>query len=220
MLKKILMAAITPLPSSVKIVIFRRLFGFDIGEGARIGVSLILCKNIILGKGAIIGHMTVVKGDMTLHMKAGSSIGQFNWITAGNTDPRYFKNRSRRPELVLGEQASITSRHIFDCTDRIDVGRFSTIAGYRSVIITHGIDYQTAQQDCNPISIGDYCLIGSNVTVLKGVRIANRSIIGAGSVVAKTIEQELGLWAGAPARRVKELSGQEDYFSRASGHLF
>src|SRR5262249_15898160 len=152
---------------------------------ARIGVSLILCRDLTMEAGAIIGHMNVIKGNMTLDMKASSSIGQFNWITGGNADPRYFKNCVRRSELVIGEESGITSRHIFDCTDSIEIGRFTTIAGYRSTIITHGIDYQTAKQTCRPIRIGDFCLVGSNVTVLMGVEIANKSVIGAGTVVAK-----------------------------------
>jgi acetyltransferase-like isoleucine patch superfamily enzyme len=219
-LKIILMAVITPLPSRMKILIFRYVLGFEVADDARIGLSLILCGKLVLGRGTFIGHMNVVRGNMTLHIKAGSSIGAFNWITAGNTDPRYFKDRDRHPELILGEESSITSRHILDCTDRIEIGRFTTIAGYRSAIITHGIDYRTAKQDCRPIAIGDYCLIGSSVTVLKGVTVADRSIIAAGSIVAKSIDQGLGLWAGAPARRVRDLTGKEFYFSRARGHIY
>jgi acetyltransferase-like isoleucine patch superfamily enzyme len=218
--KTILMVAITPLPSKIKILIFRHVFGFDVADDAHVGMSLIFCRKLVLGPRTFIGHMSIVKGDMTLHMKAGSVIGQFNWITAGNTDPRYFKNLDRHPELILGEESSITSRHLLDCTDRIKVGCFTTIAGYRSIILTHGIDYRTAKQDCQPVAIGDHCLIGSNVTVLKGVTVANRSVIGAGSVVTKPIEQELGLWVGAPARRLRDLTGEEYYFSRANAHIY
>lgn len=219
-LKRMLMVAITPLPSKLKISILCRLFGFDVSRNAYIGFSLIMCRNLVLERGAVIGHMSVVKGDMTLHMKAGSSIGQFNWITGGNADERYFDGCDRHAELVLCKESKITSRHILDCTDRITIGRFTTISGYRSVLLTHGIEYRTSKQDCKPIVIGDYCLIGSNVTVLRGATIANRTIIGAGSLVAKSIDRELGVWTGVPACRIKDLTGEESYFQRVEGHIY
>lgn len=40
---------------------------------------------------------------------------------------------------------------------------------------------------CNPISIGDDCWIGSNVIILSGVSICSNVVIGAGSVVTKSI---------------------------------
>jgi acetyltransferase-like isoleucine patch superfamily enzyme len=219
-MKKLLMLAITPLPSRVKVFVYRRLLKFDVAVDASIGFSLIVCQRLVLESQAIIGHMSVIRGEMTLHMKAQSSIGQFNWITGGNADPDYFKTSDRHPGLVLGEHSSITSRHVLDCTDRIAIGRFTTIAGYRSIFLTHGIDYRASRQDCEPILIGDYCLIGSNVTVLKGVTIANRTILGAGSVLAKSIPSELGVWVGAPARRVGDLTGEEGYFRRDVGHIY
>lgn len=218
--KRILMASITPLPSKIKISILRNVLGFDIGSDAYIGLSFIVCKSLVLESGAVIGHLSIVKGDMTLHMKARSSIGQFNWITGGNPDPRYFESCDRHSQLVLGEESSITSRHIMDCTGGITIGRFTTIAGYRSVFLTHGIDYRTSKQACRSIVIGDYCLVGSNVTVLMGATIADRNIIGAGSAVIKSIDGELGMWAGVPAHRIKDLSGEEGYFRRVEGHIY
>jgi acetyltransferase-like isoleucine patch superfamily enzyme len=218
-LRKGIMAALTVFPSRIKILIYRHVLHFDIADDVHIGLSLILCRNVILGSGAVIGHMNVIRGNMTLDMKVRSSIGQFNWITAGNADPRYFEDCDRQSELIIGEESSITSRHILDCTDSIAIGRLTTLAGYRSTILTHSIDYRTAKQTCRPIRIGDFCLIGSNVTVLMGVTIANRNVIGAGTIVAKSIEREQGVWVGAPARLTKELSGKEHYFTRQIGHI-
>jgi acetyltransferase-like isoleucine patch superfamily enzyme len=218
--KKLLLAALTPLPSRIKILVYRHVFGFDVSVDARIGFSLILCQNLIMGSGAVIGHMNVIRGNMTLDMKPKAVIGQFNWITAGNTDPQYFKGFDRHSELILGEESSITTRHLLDCTDRIEIGRLTTVAGYRSTILTHSIDYRTAKQSCQPIKIGDLCLLGSNVVILMGVTVADRSVVGAGSVVANSTDKELGLWVGAPARRVRDLTGEEAYFTRRSGHIY
>ncbi|WP_434640817.1 DapH/DapD/GlmU-related protein [Thermoanaerobacterium thermosaccharolyticum] len=53
------------------------------------------------------------------------------------------------------------------------------------------------------IIIGDHVWIGSNVSILKGVRIENNSIIAANTVVTKDIPQNC-LVAGNPAKIVKE----------------
>ena len=220
-LRNVIMAVLTVFPNRVKILIYRHILHFDVADDASIGLSLILCRKLTLGRGVVIGHMNVIRGNIGLEMKAGSSIGQFNWITGGNADPNYFRDyEHRKSELVLGQESSITSRHIIDCTDKIEIGRLTTIAGYCSTIITHGIDYHTSKQTCRPVRIGDYCLIGTNAVILMGVSIANRTIIAAGSVVAKSIEKELGLWGGTPARLVRDLNGEEAYFTRLKGHIY
>ncbi len=52
------------------------------------------------------------------------------------------------------------------------------------------------------IVIGDDCFIGANVTVLPGVTLANRVIVGAGSVVTKSFSQSDIIVAGNPAKIV------------------
>lgn len=55
-----------------------------------------------------------------------------------------------------------------------------------------------------PVSIEDDAWLGANVIVLKGVTIGARSIIGAGSVVTKSIPADC-IAAGNPARVIKRL---------------
>lgn len=71
----------------------------------------------------------------------------------------------------------------------------------------------TMQQDENiragfeihlPIKIEDGCWIGARATILQGVTVKKGCVIAAGSIVTKDCEPN-GLYAGVPARRIKEL---------------
>lgn len=53
-------------------------------------------------------------------------------------------------------------------------------------------------QDVKPVYIGDDVWIGSNVTILPGVRIGNHCIIGTGAIVTKNIP-DWAIAAGNPA---------------------
>jgi acetyltransferase-like isoleucine patch superfamily enzyme len=72
-----------------------------------------------------------------------------------------------------------------------------------------------------PISIGSNVYIGLNVTIMPGVKIGNRVIIGAGSIVAKDIPDN-SVAVGVPARVIKSV---DEYLEKAKerslklGHL-
>ena len=55
-----------------------------------------------------------------------------------------------------------------------------------------------------PITIGDGVWVGADVTILPGVSIADGCMIAAGAVVVKDTMPN-GLYAGNPAKRIKDL---------------
>lgn len=55
-----------------------------------------------------------------------------------------------------------------------------------------------------PVVIGEDALIGARSIILKGVTVGNRSIVGAGSVVACDIPDD-EIWAGAPAKFIRKI---------------
>ncbi|WP_405401442.1 sugar O-acetyltransferase [Streptomyces sp. NBC_01104] len=67
-----------------------------------------------------------------------------------------------------------------------------------------------------PIVIEDKVWIGSNVVVLPGVRIGYGSVIGAGSVVSRSIPP-MTVALGTPCRVVRPIT-DEDLTTRAAGH--
>ena len=58
------------------------------------------------------------------------------------------------------------------------------------------------------VVIGNDVWMGSSVTLLKGVHVADHCVIAAGAVVTKDVEPEFSIWGGVPARcigsRLKE----------------
>lgn len=71
----------------------------------------------------------------------------------------------------------------------------------------HPLDAATRNtfvQWAEPVIIGDDVWIGGNVVILPGVRIGSRSVIGAGSVVSKSLPSDF-VYAGNPARPIKRI---------------
>ena len=60
------------------------------------------------------------------------------------------------------------------------------------------------QRKCAPVIIGNDVFIGAHCIILKGVTIGDKSIIGAGSVVTKSIPSG-EIWAGNPARFIRNI---------------
>lgn len=66
----------------------------------------------------------------------------------------------------------------------------------------HDLDSHTCGK---PIRIGNSCWIGMNSTILPGVILGERTIVGAGSVVTKSFPEGKCIVAGNPARIIRTL---------------
>jgi carbonic anhydrase/acetyltransferase-like protein (isoleucine patch superfamily) len=218
--KKLLQLGVVFLPWVLKRWVLRRFWGYEFADGARIGLSYIFPDRLVMGEGASIGHLNVAIHLGRLECGAHSIIKRANWITGHAPDGAHFSHRTERdPALVLGAHAAITKSHIIDCTDRVEIGAFTTIAGYHSQLITHGINVVEGRQDCKPIRIGAYCLVGTRVTVLGGAVLPDRSVLGAGSVLNKAHSEECAVYAGQPAVQVKRIDPEAAYFNRTEGFV-
>lgn len=207
-------------PWSIRRWLLCKIFGYQIDKTARIGLSIILPKKLIMGKGASIGHLSLCKGADLLEMQDFSCIGNLNWITGLSTieGSDFFKNDvMRKSELTLGVHSAITNRHLIDCTDSVSIGEFTTFAGFRSQILTHSIDIRENRQVSEPVSIGRYCFIGTGSIFIKGSAMPDYAVLGAGSLVNKKHTSEYTLYGGVPARILKELPKDYAYFNRSTG---
>jgi len=77
----------------------------------------------------------------------------------------------------------------------------NSIIGYNATILTH--EFLVKEYRKGPVEIGAGVLIGSNVTILPGVRIGDGAVVGAGSLVNRDIPPG-ALAAGVPARIIKK----------------
>ncbi len=197
------------------------LLGYKIHSTARIGFSLICPERLEMGPGARIGSLNVCKGISLLAMREHSIIGNLNWITGfPAADKTFFKDeQDRRPELLLGEHAAITNRHLIDCTNSVRIGRFTTFAGFRSQMLTHSIDLRRCCQSSKPVTIGSYCFVGTGCVLLAGSTLPDYSVLAAGSVLNKMQFETYHLYAGNPAGPAKSLPHDMLYFQRSEGFV-
>lgn len=221
MVKKLLMLLSLFLPWELRRRLLVSQFGFVLHPTSRIGLSWIFPERLLMEANTSIGHLTVCKNIALLHLRAHALIGRGNWITGFPLGPsgHFAHEPERRPELILGEHAAITNRHFIDCTNRITIGRFTTVAGFQSQLLTHSIDLALNRQSSTPIQVGNYCFLGTNCVLLGGSALPDFSVLGAKSLLNKSFTETHRLYGGVPARELQTLPSDYAYFRRTTGFV-
>lgn len=135
----------------------------------------------------------------------GNPIGNYNRCTI-------FVDKGAK--LILGLNLGISQAAIV-CHTSITIGNNVKIGGGVSIYDTdfHSLDYllrnnplTDTKNKCKlPVVIMDNVFIGANSTILKGVTVGQNSIVGACSVVTKSIPSN-EIWAGNPAKYIKSIN--------------
>ena len=222
-MRSIICALIVLLPWKLRRLVLQRFFGFDLHPTSHIGLAWIFPRKLVMERGTHIGHFTVAKGMDLMVLREHAVIGRLNWFSAfptGTTSRHFAHMEERKAELVLEEHAGISNRHIIDCTERVTIGRFATIAGYRSQILTHSIDLMICRQDAKPVTIGDYCFVGTSCTILGGAVLPDHSVLSAQALLNGPQHEPYRLYAGVPAAAIRVLDADVQYFSRSEGYVF
>jgi len=121
--------------------------------------------------------------------------------------------------IRVGDRSSIGGGSILDCAQLIEIGN-DTMISYECVIAdsdNHSLYADERADDVvrwkeerrhdwskvamRPVVIGSRCWIGARAIILKGVRIGDGAIVGAGSVVTRDVPA-WSVVAGNPARVV------------------
>lgn len=147
------------LPWGLRRRLLAKAFSYKIDPSARVGFSIVLAEEVEIEARASIGHLNYIGTLDRLVMREEAQIGRYNWITgmARRFNSPFFRNKaSRRSDLTLGRGSNIANWHLIDCTDAVEFGEFSGLAGSRSQIITHGVDIVRMRQSCSPVVIARF----------------------------------------------------------------
>jgi acetyltransferase-like isoleucine patch superfamily enzyme len=116
----------------------------------------------------------------------------------------------RTPLLTIGSNTLIEQSVQIVCHCRVAIGCDVSIAGHCAIVdVTHpykdisvaNIGFHIANDD-SYVEIGDGVFLGYGTVILPNVRIGDRAVVGANSVVTRDVPP-LSIVAGAPARVVK-----------------
>lgn len=209
------------LPWSLRRILLEKLFRFELSKDSKIGLSIVLADKVVLEEGSVISNLTFINRIDYLHLKPFSKIGRRNWITGASTNnsKSFSSVNNRKCEFIIGKHTRIVDRHLIDCNGSVYIGDYSTVAGNRSQILTHSIDIKSSTQKTESVHIGDYCFIGTGCIFLMGTSIPSFSVLGAGSTVTKSFNENYALYAGNPTRFIKDLDKDYKYFSREFGNV-
>lgn len=139
-----------------------------------------------------------------------------NWTNPiGAGDKTYFQVWDNA-SLIIGDNCGI-SNCAFSCATEIKIENNVLIGAGCKIYDTdfHALDYDErvkgnyrgAPIKTKPILIKEGAFIGAGSYILKGVTIGRHSVIGAGSVVAKSVPDN-EIWAGNPATFIKKIEEQ------------
>jgi serine acetyltransferase len=78
-------------------------------------------------------------------------------------------------------------------------------AGLTIITSNHEMNDFTRHTKNRPVTIGDNCWIGANVTILPEVELGNHVIVAAGSVVTKSFNENNIVIGGVPAKVLKKI---------------
>ena len=165
------------------------------------GVLFLRCGDVRIGAHVNIGPCNIFRGGETIELNDYCQLLRFNVI---NAIPDNDCVNAPQSIFTLGYGSVVTAEHRIDFTDRVTIGRCTTIAGRNSSIWTHN------RRSGSAVLIGDFCYVGSEVRMAPGAHIGDCCIVGLGAVVTRGDVESNWLVGGVPARPVRQLR-TEDY---------
>lgn len=154
-------------------------------------ISKVNHSRIIMGKGVVI-------------------ISDSRYNRSGINHPTVIATEAPGATIVIGDGVGMSGTSIV-AVEKVEIGD-DTMLGANTNIYETDFHCMDANQRLNqkdileakhaPIYIGKQCWLASNVTVLKGVKIGDRAVVGAMSLVNKDIPND-AVVAGVPAKIIQ-----------------
>lgn len=94
----------------------------------------------------------------------------------------------KNAHLTLGDHSWVGPHNIIYCAEQIHIGASTRVSHFCS-IIDHNYQFRgqgnffDLPKTTTPISIGDFCWLGAGSTLLKGVVLGNRCVVGANTLL-------------------------------------
>lgn len=163
-------------------------------------IQWVMAGRICMGRGVLIGGMSYVDGSARhgIILADRVTIREHAWIQgrSGLNDPA--------EGLWIGERAYIGPRAVIGIGGPIRIGaRVQAGAGLTITAEAHRADetgsFVSGHTERRGIAIGDRCWLGNNVSILDGVEIGADCVIGANSLVTRSIPAGSVAY-GVPAR--------------------
>lgn len=200
------------LPGFLKKFIYR-LRGYHIGKKVSLGIGAVICgKEVSIGDYTTVGFFTIIRGKK---IKIGSfvSIGATTILDTPHLEigdgtkinEQVFVGGLQFPDskLIIGRNCQIMQMSFINPTTSITIGDDSGIGG-DCLLFGHTSwlsRFEGYPVKFEPIEIGKSVSISWRVFVLPGTKIGDGAVIGANSLVHKTIPPRC-LAVGFPARVV------------------
>jgi acetyltransferase-like isoleucine patch superfamily enzyme len=114
-------------------------------------------------------------------------------------------------KVVLEDDVRMSGVTIYS-RESIRIGKHTSIGGnvkifdhdFHPIDPQERLDHPNSGMKTKPVDIGENVFIGANVIILKGSKIGNNCVIGAGAVVSGTFEDNTVI-AGNPAVIIRKL---------------
>lgn len=180
---------------------------------------------------ALAGSMMLVLRDTLLNVIPSSflvpSPVRFLIYRAAGMQIRTFKIFPRcffgGNKVSIGRGTFVSYGCFFDAVAPISIGDRCAIANEACFLTsTHaigGAEARAGQRLARPLRIGNGCWIGARAVFLPGVSVGDGCVIAAGAVVTHDCQPH-GLYAGVPAKRIRDLNetaGFDDWQKKAAG---
>ncbi len=164
-------------------------------------------KNIIIGNNVILSDYVKLYalGNESLKIGNNVNIGSFSQLvisTTFNNLGRYIKIGNN---VGIGEFSYLGGAGGLEIGDNTIIGQYFSTHPENHIYTDKKLLIREQGVNRQGIKIGTNCWIGSKVTILDGVRLANNCIVAAGSVVTKSFQDNV-LIGGIPAKVIKEIN--------------
>jgi acetyltransferase-like isoleucine patch superfamily enzyme len=202
------------LPGILKIWVYR-LRGYRIGKRVSIGFGSVICADQVdVGDDTKIGFLTIIRGKQ-VKIGARVQIGSTTFLDTPHMEigdgtkinEQVFVGGLQFPDskLVVGRNCQIMQMSFINPARDITIGDDTGIGGH-SLIFGHTSwlsQFEGYPVDFQPIEIGRSVSLSWRVFVLPGTKIGDGAVVGANSVVSRTVPPRC-LSLGFPARVVAQ----------------